>query len=103
MSIFDFFSLVKLDNFQKINYIKNKKTIKSNMNIIKIKIKNLRYKKINSIVNFALSTIILINIFFIIYSFLFYLIIFLYYNTYKTLRWELNFIKNYDLKFCNLN
>lgn len=98
MSIFDFFNLVKLNNFQKINYIvKNKKTIKS-MNIIKIKIKNLRYKKTNFIINFALSIIILINIFLLFIYFYFILIIFLYYYTYKTLERELNFIKNYNLK-----
>lgn len=102
MLIFDFFGLVELSNPQKTNYIKNRKAIESNTKVVKIKTKDSGYKT-DFIISFTLSAIILINTLpFIVYSFLFHLKLSLYY-TYKILKQELNFIKNHDLKFCNLD
>ena len=83
-----------MDKSQRLEYYRNRTGIESDIKIVRIKIKDLEFKRLVFVIGFALSILFLPKILlFIVYIFSFYLVMFLYY-IYKILR--------YDLKFCKL-
>lgn len=100
ISILDLIGRIGLNEKQIKEYNANRELLESKMKEARVEIKSFEIKRSAFVLGFFVSTILMVNVLpLIVYTFPVHLVMSLYY-TYKILRWELEFIKNFKLN-CN--